>query len=277
MVWASLCAAAGLVLEPGEPVDLTLMLPDPAVIETRLESAERQDGGAWETTTSAWRVEVRPDGEGGYRAVWHDLDDPAASAMVIEADESLTPIRILNQDELLKGLTSGEDAEVANFLRGLPRETLSALLTRDLILAAYGQGTDLIPGERVEYRQPGGSLGDSGPLMMNASFTLESAKPGERAVVVWTSEVDPDEARKAMPGLIRDMFGLAGADADDAEKLTALMMDAKFEIRQECRYQIDVPTGLSLRTECSSVKDIVIGGERNHKETRLVATQRLID
>ena len=286
MSWASVVAGTMAVLIPGEPVDLGLVLPEKAVIEARLESSERQDGGDWTTSTAAYRVEVRPEGELSYRTVWRDLDDPESTGMVILTDEALVPNRVVNLDDVLDSLSrelgadgsDKDDVSAMDLMRNLPPETLTGLLTKNLILVAYGQGTFLVPGQRSEYQQPGGSFGGSGPLMMNASFLLESVKPDlERAVVIWTNELDPIEARKALPGLMNDLFGLAGADEEVTDKMEALMVDARFVVRTECRYEIDIPTGLAERVECDAVQDISVAGESRRKETRLVATQRLVD
>lgn len=287
MGWASAFAGALVALTQSGPVDLSLVLPEKAVIETRLESSERQNGGEWTISTNSYRVEVRAEGEQSYRTVWRDLDDPESPGLIILTDEALVPNRIVNIDEVLDALpqalgvdggSAKDNVSALEFLRGLPPETLTALLAKNLILTAYGQGTALIPGERQEYQQPGGSFGDSGPLSMNASFLLESVKPDlERAVVVWINELDPIEARKALPGLMNDLFGLAGADRESIDKMEALLADARFVVRTECRYEIDIPTGLAERVECKALQDVSIAGENRRKETRLVATQRLLD
>lgn len=284
---ASVFAGALVALTQSEPVDLTLMLPEKAMIEARLESSERQDGGDWTTSTTAYRVEVRPEGELSYRTVWRDLDDPDSPGMIILTDEGLVPNRIVNLDEVLDGLAQALEVDGGSakdsvaymeFMRSLPPETLTGLLTKNLILAAYGQGTFLVPGEPSQYQQPGGSFGDSGPLMMNASFLLESVKPDlEQAVVVWINELDPNEARKALPGLMNDLFGLVSADTEVTDKMEALVAEARLIVRTECRYEIDIPTGLAERVECNAVQDISLAGENRRKETRLIATQRLVD
>lgn len=274
--------AGGLaLLSQNEPVDLALVLPDRTVIETRIESSERQEGAEWITSKSAYRVEVRAEGDLSYRTVWRDLDDRNTAEMTIITDEALVPVRIENLNEVLESVgeeLAADNASTLDFLRALPPETITSLLLKDFVMVAFGQGTYLVPGERNEYRQPGGTFGDSGPLMMNASFLLESIRQGpERAVVVWINELDPDEARKALPGLIRDMFNLVGEDEESANKLATLLADASLAMRTECRYEIAVATGLAERVDCHSQQDIAIAGETRRKETRLAATQRLLN
>lgn len=271
-------AGALALLSQSEPVDLALMLPDKPVIETRIERSERQDEGQWSISKAAYRIEVRPEGDLSYRTVWRDLDEPHGVEMVVLTDEALVPSRIENVEDILDGIAAEGGDATLEFIRALPPETFTALLLKDAIMVAFGQGTYLVPGERNEYQQPGGSFGDSGPLMMNASFLLESAKPGPgRAVVVWVSELDAAQARKALPGLIRDMFNLVGEDAESMEKLAVLLADASMVMRTECRYQIAMATGLAERIDCHSVQDVTIGGESQRKESRLTATQRLLN
>lgn len=278
---ASMVGMVAIMAQP-DAVDLTLLLPEAAVIETRLESSERVDGGDWTTSREAYRVEVRREGEAGYRTVWSKLDKPQDGGMVIVTDEALVPTQIVNLDEVIDRMADEaedkDDATALEFLRGLPPETLSAFITKNLNLVAFGQGTFLIPGERNEYRQPGGSFGANGPIMMEASFLLESVDADtDMAVVVWTSELPPEEARKALPGLIEDMLGLAGADAETTGKVENLLVGGRFVVRNECRYQIAITTGLAERTECTGVKEVSIAGETRRTETRLTATQRLMD
>ena len=271
--------AGGLALfSQNEPVDLTLALPDKPVIETRIERSERRNDGEWSSSTGAYRIEVRREGDLSYRTVWRDLGSPLEKAVVVIADEALVPNRIENLDDVLNRFSEEGDGAALAFMRALPPETVTGLLFKDAIMIAYGQGTYLVPGERQAYQQPGGSFGDSGPLMMNASFLLESVKPeANRAVVVWVNELDPVEGRKALPGLIRDMFDLIGEDEESMDKLEALLADAAIVVRTECRYEIAIATGLAERIECQSLKDISIAGERRRDETRLTATQRLLD
>ncbi len=157
-------------------------------------------------------------------------------------------------------------------------ETNTALVAKDFILANYGQATYLVPGEVKRYKQPGGTFGDGDPLMMNASFLLESVKPDAGvAIVRWTNEVDPDSARKALPGLIGDLMGLANMDDPALEsKMASAMATAQFVKRTECRYEIDIKTGLAVHAECSDLQEIRIEGETRSRERKLVATQALI-
>lgn len=278
--------AGGLALfSQSEPVDLALVLPDKAVIETRIESSERQDDAEWSTSTSAYRIEVRPEGETAYRTTWRDLDDPDGAEMIIVTDEALVPIRIENLDEIFddigkalatEGGSAKDDEAALDFIRALPPETITALLLKDAIMIAFGQGSYLIPGERNEYRQAGAAFGDSGSITMNASFLLESVKQ-DRAVVVWVSEIDPEDARKALPGLIRDMFGLIEEGVVPVDKMAGLLANASLTMRTECRYDIAVSTGLAERIDCRRLQDVAIAGESRRKETRLTATQRLLN
>lgn len=278
--------AGGLALfTQSDPVDLALMLPDKPVIETRIESSEREDDGEWSTSTSAYRIEVRPDGESSYRTSWQDLDDPGGVEMIIITDEALIPMRIENLGELFDGISKAlateggpaeDNAAAVDFLRALPPETVTALLLKDAIMVAFGQGSYLIPGERNDYRQAGAAFGDSGSMTMNASFLLESVKQ-DRAVVLWVSEIDPADARKALPGLIRDMFNLLDEEVVAADKMAAFLADASLTVRTECRYDIAIATGLAERIDCSRLQDLAIGGESRRKESRLTATQRLLN
>ncbi|MBU1385417.1 MAG: hypothetical protein KKG14_08035 [Alphaproteobacteria bacterium] len=285
MGFVTVLAGALALLSQDEPVDLTLLLPEKAVIETRIESSERQGEGPWSRSSSTYRIEVRPEGDLGYRTVWRDVDDPTGEEAIVFTDEALVPMRIENLDQVLDSLgrtlaaeggSAKDDGAVLDFFRGLPPETLTGLLFKDAIKIAYGQGTFLVPGERNDYRQPGGSFGDSGPLMMNASFLLESVK-NDRAVVVWTTELDPVDGRKALPGLMRDMLGIIGEDPESMDKLASLVAEARLVMRTECRYEIAVPTGLAEHVECNGLQDLAMVGETRRKETRMIATQRLVN
>ena len=270
-----------------EPVDLGLLLPDNAVVELRLEKKERVDGGDWETTHTAYRIEITPVDDDSYRTVWTDMDDPDGPRTVFLTDEALVPVRLEDHQAFVDQMAldiekdspgAQENAQVIAMFRAMSAETLTGLIAKDVILANYGQGTMMEVGEARTYQQPGGSFGDSGPLMMDASFLLESVNPEGTAVVVWTSEVDPAQAQKVLPQLLGDMMDSAGAD-DPArdEELSDALRSGRFVLRTQCRYQIDVETGIATSTECTSLQDITLAGETRSKETRLIATQVMID
>ena len=158
----------------------------------------------------------------------------------------------------------------------------------DTILAArglvkrYGRVTAL---DRADFELRRGEIlaviGDNGAGKSTLIKAISGAvRPDEGEIRLEGRPVhfhSPIEARKALPGLMNDLFGLAGADEEVTDKMEALMADARFVVRTECRYEIDIPTGLAERVECDAVQDISVAGESRRKETRLVATQRLVD
>lgn len=281
----SFAALATLVaaLTANEPIDLTVRLPENAVVELRMKKSERIDGGNWETTQTAYRIAIQPVDADTYRAVWTDLDDADVPPMIFQTDEALTPILLENQDALVDHFIQdfvrrnpdplGRARLEASF-RAMTAEELSALVASDFVLITYGQGTILDVGEATSYQEVGVGLAGSEPMVMNASFRLESVHEGT-AVVVWTIEIDPVQARNAVAHVLAQT--LTADTTSDGAALASTLASTHIEQRTECWYHIDVETGLSSSSECNATQSITIAGETRSKHTRLIATQVLLD
>jgi hypothetical protein len=252
-------------------------------IETRIHRWRQTGEDAPRTSDQHLRVEVQPT-RNGFKSVWRDLDAPERTPMQVETNERLIPVRMTNLDAVWaeRGLAlvrmSATDAEGAeSIFQTLPDNGRQALLFKDAILVATAQGLAQRVGEPVVQRLPGQTIGNSPPVEVLSTITLVSAdRATGKAVVTWTTELNPDSVAAALPATLRAVLGLTQADTDRMEGFDALMARSSMKNTRTCRYDIDLPTGLAETAVCSDVLDINLAGHRQKTEGRIEARQRLI-
>lgn len=192
-------------------------------------------------------------------------------------DESLFPDRILNLDEAREGVRNliakaGGNPDGGSW----PAETklkileasARALVAHDLEMLANSQGLDLTVGHPVEHDGFVDSPIGGPPLHSKGRVTLE-AYDKERgiAVVVSSSRVDPDsfdEMGKEMGRQLAPNGPRPPAGAKNPFKIL---------VRNDCRSEIDLRTGLSRLTKCVITNKLSSATETRASTDRWTVTQ----
>ncbi len=202
----------------------------------------------------------------GYEARWrliastgtvhHAIPLQSSVPYAFRADAGLKPKDWLNWPEVRDAIqaviqsqeATGRDSHGA--IMGLfsadNRPVPATAVMSDANLISAGQGTNLRLGVPDTYEsQTPNPLGGQ-PVTLRGSFTLESFDAGAgRATVLWRSRLDPESATRSVTETMSDVT------SDDPEA-AAELRGLKLERQDECRYQIDLPTGLAIETTCTT-------------------------
>ena len=275
---------AGMTAQDQQAVELPVKYDAPYVLRTEITRSVRKDAEPAVVDTQAWEVRVTPTDQ-GFHTVWRDREKRQSTAMEIETDETLSPVRITNLDAIRREMGAalrsddkdGTGERVLEFFGSLPEATLTALLTQDATLVSLGQGRRLAPGELYRYTESSQPFSNGPVVDMQASFELrEVDEAAGRAVVLWTSSLDEKGSRDLWPGLVRALAGPMGLDPNDQTKMEEMMKDGSFSQTRRCRYEIQIDTGLASTISCVFVQEVSLLNERSKKETRFDATQTLV-
>ena len=200
----------------------------------------------------------------------------------VDVDERLTPLRARNWPALREALVALLDAPTAGgppvdpkvgetakaVFRSLPDERAAAIMFPPLHYLGLGQGRALDPDQPQAYEDQAPNLLGGAPIKTRGSFVLGSHdRQAGRAVVIWSEAPDPESLsasiREANKALIAKT-GPAGRD-DVADKAIGQMSTASRDDR--CRFEIDIPSGLAVKTECASTIGMSVPGEPPARST----------
>jgi hypothetical protein len=282
-----------------DTVPLPVRIDGPARIELNLTKSERRDDGPEQLATFTYEVALSKADEDGLRsAVWRLTHadgqpvEPGTSPspdLRMTVDATLTPVSLDNLAEVISvtrrqiEASGGLDEAAASSLQSLALlspETAAAMFARDATTIALGQGTDLFLGEDNPYEMEGAlPWGGVSVLMIGNYRLVEHQAASGRAVVRWSQEIDPASLIEALPAMIEGLLGEKAKKDDSsdlADKMQAAMRNASLENDRHCEFIIDTATGLAGKVDCLTVIEMVLGEEASRRETRLMATQRLM-
>lgn len=295
--------AAGLILAlvalPAVAEPLPVRLADGATWTMTLDHQreEVRDGTAksWtvksvnQLTWAPGRLTVRPvsvtPGPGAPSELTLAQGEGLAAELAVEDD--LTPLRILNWPQVKAGLLAAIDriatpdpssaaatAATKSLVDGLTDASATALVTRDLGMVALGQGSDLTAGETFDYEDRIPNPLGGGPITSKASFTLEAydARAG-RAVVSWRQTTDPMALQASIKNSLESLA--AQIAPDRVAEARAALSKMSLERADACRYDIDIPTGLAVRADCTSTIRSSDGARSGSRTDRRIFTQTL--
>lgn len=284
-----------LSVAEAQTVPLPVVLPDSARIELTLEKSERRDEGPWQRHTFSYDVLLdRPDADGLRLMTWRlrEVDGVALGPdtlgrLEMTVDATLTPVRLENLAELTSAarrmIEEGGEEAPDNAIAALAMLTPegAALFASDATLIAMGQGTDLYLGEDNAYELEGALPWGDQPVTMIGRYLLETLdQEAGRATISWEQTIDPESLLAALPSMITAMAAAGGGGLEDQasvqEGLSAATARARMENRRECRFEIEISTGLAGHVDCSSRILLEAEGQRETRESLLRATQRLI-
>lgn len=201
----------------------------------------------------------------------------------LDVDDSLSPERIRNWDEVRAGLAAAIEKATANpqvaeatkaIFTGLSPERAAPLIMRELTLVSLGQGADLEVGKPVPYEDLLPNPLGGPPIKTLAQFELVSYDAAkDRAVVTWKQAFDRDSATKSIAAALQAMAERVAPE--QAAKAREAFANAKVDREDTCRHEIDIPTGLAVQITCMTSVDITVQGETGKNVDRWTITQSL--
>lgn len=281
---AALLAAAPAV---AEPVDLPVNVADGAswtITTLRVRTTDQEGAPTEIRSESRSRATFRADREGG-RLILTPMDGASSAdlgtglraegldfPLEFDVDEAMTPTRMRNWPQLrdavlaffVKQSSEGRFADpVKEMYRRMTPEDAPNLFTPHLALLGLGQGLALEVGQPHTYEgEVPNPLG--GPsIKSRGSLAIQAHDPkAGRASVVWTQTLDPASLAASLREIGKTMQAGAADDLNVARE-------------ERCRFEIDVPTGLAIRTECASEIMLTIQGKSGRRTDRWTITQTL--
>lgn len=200
----------------------------------------------------------------------------------LDVDARLNPIRARNWSALRMALLALLDAPHASgpstdltvgdaartFLRSLPDERAPGIMFPPLYYLGLGQGRALEPGRPQPYEDQVQNVFTGAPIKTRGSFLLDRLDPvAQRATVVWTQAPDPESLANSVREANKAMIASTGPSGrDDAGAKAVGQMSAMSRL-DSCRFEIDVPSGLAVRTECESMIAMSTPGEPEARST----------
>jgi hypothetical protein len=201
---------------------------------------------------------------------------------VIEVDDALRPSRVRDWDKMRETIfaaiaTQVPDARAVAAVRASYDKmdaSQAAALFNEQNLVSLGQGTGLELGEtrRCEGQTPN-SLGGP-PIKTSGSFRLESVdKAIGRAVIVWSQLPDPASLSASLKASTDALMARAAPERQREAK--AQLANLVFERQESCRFEVDLPTGFAVTTDCTVNLKTGPQGQITERSDRWVITQTL--
>jgi hypothetical protein len=264
---AGLAAAADfetpVTLPPGSKLDVAVTrtrsgsgIAEPMTITFRYRQDIRRKGDGYLVRQRRTAIVYPPEVTEAEKLQVNAMSEPMAD-FSYDADEALTPMRIIEWQKLLARLsTVGTDEETRNafavvgqmYSRLTPEAAATSLL-REQLFPAAAQGTSLDlkkpVSEAVKVANPLGGV----PIDGVYAIELESLdQAAGRAVIHISSKLDPESAKRSGIASIQAMLAaMPTAPKPTAEQLAAIKIDRL----TECRHQMDLKTGLALISDCT--------------------------
>ncbi len=283
MFQALILAVSLLGPQAGDAVLLPVQHDRAYAIETRIHRWRRTGDDPAMTADQHLRVEVQPVPD-GFKTLWRDLAAPDRTAIAVQTNERLVPLVLSNLDAAwaerglaLVRMSSNNSVAAQEMFEAMPDNARQAMLFKDAILIASVQGLGQAVGEPFVQRLPGQRVGDSPSMDIVSTVTLDSVdRATGKAVITWTTALDPKTVADALPAAVRAVLGLSEEEAAKMEGFDAMLSSARMQNGRNCRYDVDMASGLAETVVCTELQDIDIGGQRMKTEGRMEATQRLI-
>lgn len=251
-------------------------------LDTSIRQAVRKDDGDWVSTSETWRVAVQPTND-GFKARWTSRTSPNVTPMLVETDPRLVPIAVTNLEEIwrergreLVDFTQVSDDTAVQMVRTLPEPARFSLIARPLTLLSFGQGLELVVGEPLTQSLESISIGDT-QVAMVSTLVLRSIDEGRsRAIVEWTTDLEPKSLEAAFPSMIRALLGVSDDDADKLVEFNRALESAEMIQRRHCEYEIDTVSGIAHHVECTEIQSVTFLDHQTKTEKRLEASQALV-
>ncbi|MBA4011334.1 MAG: hypothetical protein C0481_05655 [Phenylobacterium sp.] len=288
---AVLAAALGGLAAPAAAEGFPVRLDDGATWTMTVEhTVETNRAGAKEivgtTTTSqlVWEpgvVTVHQLSIAGRDGVPDDAVQALNLGVPIEltVDEALQPTGIRNEAQVRDAVAamlkrtspnSPDPATVGPGKAAIFKGMVDELAMRDVRRTSLGQGLSLKLRKTITYEDAVQSSFGGPPMAAKGSFTLVSRDAAKnRAVIDWAQQLDPESARRSVADIATGAFD--DLSKDQAKTLHKSVTQLPFDQREECRHEIDVPTGLALKVQCSST--VILGDISRVERWTITQTQ----
>lgn len=301
MIRAILILAAVLAAPAAQAIDLPVKVPDGAVwtqtiVHTRTDARD----GTTQTLTSTQVIKASYHVEAATRLlrqefVSFDVDGAqaeqratlAAQAKLVypaelEVDAGMAPMRVRAWDAMreliFKALAATvSDARAVGAVKASFEKmdaAQAATLFKEQGLVGLGQGTSLGLRKPKSYESEVPNLFGGPGIRAAGTFLLETidAKAG-RAVVSWSQALDPTSLTKSLNSTMEAM--VTRAAPEKAAEARAQVAGLTLDRQERCRFEIDIPTGLSVKTDCEVELKSGVPGRILARTERWLITQTL--
>jgi len=199
----------------------------------------------------------------------------AARSLAIPAtlyvDDGLVPGPVINKDEVraafLKVAPSAKDDTT-----GLADAASKAMIASELLLTSQAQGVSFKAGKSIsadaEMPNPMGGP----PMRAVESASLEAYdKPAGRAVIRWRRVLDPSAFKASIESMLATFQ--QKAPPEKVEEARQALADAKMESQTVCRHEIDLASGLAVKTACDMTLSTTLHGKSQKVAEHWAITQ----
>jgi hypothetical protein len=197
---------------------------------------------------------------------------------VLEVDEALTPKRVVNWADLKAQIPKlGGDPKVLEAVSatfGSIDDKAAASLFKEQALVSLGQGTDLAVGESRPYEDQVANVLGGPPIKTSGEFKLVSHDPAARRARVTRRQALAPAAAAQSIGQSIELIA-AKLDPEKASEAKAALAGLSLERQDVCRHEIDIPTGLAAKVDCTVSITSGLPGKVAKRTERWVITQSM--
>lgn len=210
--------------------------------------------------------------------------DQLKAPIEVEVDEALAPVRLADWPKVRAAVYAAIDGATPDAkARELARtlfEPIDAQQAANIVLPhmAYlglGQGLVLDPEAPHRYQSElpnplGGPAVAGDAVLAIDPASAKSARP----VITWTQTLNPQSLAATMRASLDALLAKAATPEQLAEVQSAAK-DLSVTRQDRCRFEIDEPSGLAVKTECSTELKMRASGQDISRTDRWTITQSL--
>lgn len=237
-------------------------------LRTEKQLAYRQGGfrGAAELTITPLKAEA--GGEAPPDLVKREV---FPQPVTVEVRDSLEPLRFVDEKAVRRAFSElGLGEPKSKPWEDKPSPMVMA--GREVAMAARGQAFPLAPGRPFEFNQDVPSPFIL-PVRTSVRYLLESYDPAAgRAVITWRRSADETAYKAAADRMLA--FARKAKPGEEPAALTELSR-MSFSRDETCRFDLDLRTGLAVKTTCENGFTHASGGLPATSTERWVITQTL--
>ena len=192
----------------------------------------------------------------------------------LAVDGSLKPGPALNKEaaraEVVKLAPSAADDPVS-VLDAAAR----AMIASELVMTSHAQGLSLQPQRlRATVVAMPNPIGGP-PRRATESASLESIdRESGRSVVIWRQVLDPAAFKASTEGMLVAMAN-GRLSPEKLQEAHVSLADASMQSQTTCRHDIDIPSGLAIRTVCDMTMATTLAGKTQRVAEHWTISQTL--
>jgi hypothetical protein len=148
-----------------------------------------------------------------------------------------------------------------------------AMVATELFMTAHGQGLTLKPGAEISADVPIANPLGGPPVRGVVIAKLEAVdKAAGSARIKWSQTLDPASFKAVVETMVADL-GRGQLPPDRLAQMRAALEGAAYDSRTECRFDIDIRSGLARRAECTAINNLTIQGKTQQVSDTWLITQ----